>query len=818
MKSVLSEIRFALRLLAKQPGFTIIAALTLALGIGANTAIFSVVNALLLRPLPYPHSENLVLLRERSDTFQSGSVAYANYLDWRAAQKGFTDLALFRRGSANLSSTNGEAVPERVGAARATYNFFEILGLGSKLGRSFVESDDQPGSKKVALITDALWRRRFGRSPSIIGQQILLDGVSREIIGVLSPDIKIPRLAEVYVPLDELRADKGVLNRGNHPGFSALGRLKPGVTLEQASADLDNIARELERRYPEEDTGRRINARILLESAVEDYKRSVWLLFAATACVLLIACANVANLQLSRALARGRELAVRAALGASRWQLTRQLMMESAILVVFGALAGLLFSLWSLDAILALTPASVPRFRETRIDFVVLFFTTAVAVIAGLLVGLWPAIRISRQASLAFDLHEGGGRGSSDGVHRQRVRAILVVSQVALALILLAAAGLTLQSFRNAQNATLGFDPSNILTMNLSLPKVRYDKEEKVAAFNRQLVERLQALPNVAFAAIACNVPFDDTEWDSYFHLTNTPPTPHGKEPSAEVSIVTTDYFKAMGMPILRGRSFGPEDRPDGARSVIIDESFARRFFPGKDPIGQKIDDNQTDKKDAPPLTIVGVVPRTRNEAVGENNTEGLNLVEMYFYDPQYPQEETSLIIRVSSGDPLTLVPAVKREIAALDPDQPVSGISTLAENVKNSLATRRLVVTLLGTFAALALLLASVGLYGVMALSVAQRMRELGIRLALGAARVHIFNLVLTQGLTLIMIGIALGLIGAAAASRALAALLYGIGALDLRAFCVAVICLVGVALIACIVPARRATRVDPIIALRSE
>lgn len=818
MKNFFAELRFAIRVLGKQPGFTAIAALTLALGIGANTAIFSVVNALLLRPLPYPHSENLVLLRESSDLFESGSVSYPNYLDWRAAQRGFTDLALFRRDGANLSGTNGESVPERVGAARVSYNFFQILGVGPKLGRDFMESDDQPKSNKVVLITDGLWQRRFGRSPSAIGERVLLDGVSREIIGVLSPEIRVPRLAEVYIPLDELRGRDNVLRRDNHPGFSALGRLKPGVTLDQAKADMANIARDLERRYPNEDTGRRINARILLESAVADYRQSMWLLFAATACVLLIACANVANLQLSRALARSRELAVRAALGASRWQLVRQLMIESAVLVVVGALAGLLFSLWSLDAILALTPASVPRFRETRIDFMVLAFTTGMAVVAGLLVGLWPALRISRQASLSFDLHEGGGRGSSSGAHRQQVRAMLVIAQVALALILLASAGLTLQSFRNAQQAPLGFDPSSVLSMTISLPKARYGSDEKIEAFNQRLIERVKSIPNVAYAAIGANVPFDDTEWDSYFHITDTPPTPPGKEPSAEVNIVTQDYFSVLRMPILRGRAFGPRDTPGAPKSVIIDESFARRFFPGKDPIGQHIDDNQTDKKDAPPCTVIGIVSRTRNEAAGENNSEKLNMVQQYFYEPQDPQDQNSLLIRVASGDPTALVPAVKREIEAIDPDQPVAAISTMEKNVHDSLATRRLVMTLLGFFAGLALLLSSVGLYGVMALSVAQRMRELGIRLALGAARAHVFRLVLGQGIVLISIGIALGLVGAAAASRALTAVLYGVGALNLVAFAIAVLCLVVVALIACIVPARRATLVDPIIALRAE
>lgn len=818
MANLAGEFRHAARILAKQPGFTAIAALTLALGIGPNTAIFSIVNALLLRPLPYPHSEELCLVRESSQAFESSSVSYPNYLDWRAAQRGFTDLALLRRGGVNLSGTTGEATPERIGCARVTANFLSILGLRPKIGRDFVDADDVPGCKKVALITDALWQRRFGGSPGVIGQDVLIDGVSREIIGVLPETIRFPRLSEIYLPLDDLRAEEGVVRRGNHPGFSALGRLKPGVTLAQASADMDNIAKELERRYPEDDAGRRVTVRILLEAAVADYRQSVWLLFAATACVLLIACANVANLQLSRALARGRELAVRAALGAGRWQLVRQLMVESVVLVFLGVVAGVLLALWSLDGILALTPASVTRFQETRIDFTALAFTVGSAIIAGGVVGLWPALRISRQASIAFDLHEGGGRGSSEGVHRQRIRAVLVVTQVALALILLAAAGLTLKSFWHAQDAPLGFNPDNILSMTLALPKARYDKDEKVDAFNTHLLERVRALPGVASAAIGANVPFDDNEWDSNFHLTGTPAIPPGKEPSAEVNVVSADYFRVMGMPILRGRAFGPEDAPNQPRSVIIDESFARQYFAGKDPIGQKIDDNQTFKKDPPPLTVVGVVPRTRNEAPGENNVEKLHFVQMYFYEPQYPQEENSLLVRSTSGDPLSLIASIKREIQSIDPDQPVSSVSTMEKKVSTSLATRRLVMTLLGSFAGLALLLASVGLYGVMALSVTQRMRELGIRMALGAARGHVFRLVLGQGALLIMVGVGLGLIGAAVAGRALRSLLYGVGALDVPAFAVAVGSLILVAVLACVLPARRATQVDPIICLRAE
>jgi putative ABC transport system permease protein len=814
---VLQDIRYALRMLAKQPAFAAIAVVTLALGIGANTAIFSVVNAVLLRPLPYPAPDRLVLIRERSTTFDSGSVSLPNYLDWRANQRAFADLALFRRGDANLSATGGESEPERIGSARVTYNFLSVLGLPPALGRDFRESDDVPGCKKVALISNGLWKRRFGGWPGVVGQQLMLDGVAREIVGVLQPNVKLPRLAQVYIPVEDLRADKNVLNRGNHPGFSALGRLKTGVRLEQATADLHNIASELERRYPDTNTGRRINAMILLDSAVKDYKHGVSMLLAAVGCVLLIACANVANLQLARALGRDRELAVRAALGASRRQLATQVFVESAILAVLGAVAGVLLSLWGLDAIKAIAPADVTRFQETRLDFTVLVFTGVIAIGAGILVGVWPALRVSRNESLTLALHE-GGRGASDGAQRQRARSGLVVAQVALAVLLLVGAGLTLKSFRNAQNAPLGFDPQNILTATISLPKARYGTDEKITAFNNQFLEHVRALPGVEAVALGSNVPFDDNEWDSYFHLTGTAPTPPGQEPSAEVNSITPDYFRVMRMPNLRGRPFDASDRAGLRRSVIIDESFAARYFAGKDPIGQQIDDNQSDKKDAPPTTVVGVVPRTRNEAPGEDNVEKFHFVQMYYCLEQLPSAGNCLLVRVKSGDPIALVPSIKRELHTLDPDQALSSISTMEKDVAKSLGSRRMMMSLLGAFAAIALLLASVGLYGVMALTVTQRTRELGIRLALGARRTDVFRLVLGQGMILVCTGLAIGLLGALGAGRGLASVLYGVGSWDLPALTIALFALAAVALIACWFPARRATRVDPIIALRSE
>ena len=815
---MLQDFRYAIRMLAKQPAFSAIALLTLALGIGANTAIFSVVNAVLLRPLPYPDPDRLVLIRERTLVFDSGSVSFANYLDWRASQRSFFDLALLRRGDANLSSGNGSDVePERVGSARVTFNFLSVLGVPPALGRDFRESDDVPGCKKVALISDGLWKRRFGGSTAVIGQQIMVDGVSREIVGVLHPNVKLPRLAQIYIPLDDLRADKNVLNRDNHPGFSALGRLKPDVTLQQATANLDNIATELERRYPQTNTGRRVNAMNLLQSAIKDYRNGVSLLLAAVICVLLIACANVANLQMARALARDRELAIRAALGASRGQLARQVIVESTLLALFGAIAGVLLSMWSLDAIKAIAPADVSRFQEARLDFLVLAFTGVIAIGAGMLVGLWPALQISCNSSLTLALHE-GGRGTSDGIQRQRARSALVIAQVALALLLLAGAGLTLKSFRNAQNAPLGFEERNTLTMSISLPKARYDTDEKTAAFNARLIERVRALPGVQAAALGANVPFDDTEWDSWFHLTGTPPSRPGQEPSAEVNVVSSDYFRVLGMPILRGRGFDSTDIANRPKSVIIDESFARRYFPGKDPIGQQIDDNQSEKKDAPPSSVIGVVPRTRNEAPGEDNVEKLNFVQLYYCADQLPSRGNTLLIRVKSGDPFALVSAIKRELHVLDPNQALSSISTMEQGIAKSLGSRRMMMSLLGTFAVLALLLASVGLYGVMALTVTQRTRELGIRLALGARRADVFRLVLSQGMLLVCVGLAIGVLGALGAGRGLQSLLYGVGGFDAPALTLALVLLAIVALIACWFPAHRATRVDPIVALRSE
>jgi putative ABC transport system permease protein len=818
MQTLLHEIRYAFRTLLRSPGFAAIAILALALGIGANTAIFSVVNAVLLRPLPYPEPDRLVMLREKTSTFPNGSVSYPNFLDWRAGQRSFTDLTLTRRETYNFSPVGGGGAPERVGGGRVTFNFATIMGLKPLMGRDFTEQDDLPGAAPVALISERLWKSKFGSSAKVLGQQVMVDGVAREIIGVLPADLRFPRLAEIWVPLAETRKDEGTLRRGSHPGFSVVGRLKPGVTMQQANADLDTIAVELERLYPDTNATRRVRMDLLLDSAVSDYRASLRLLLGAVACVLLIACANVANLQLARALSRGKELAVRAALGASQWQLMRQMLIESILLGIFGAIAGIMLAVWSLDAILALSPARVARFQETRIDLVALFFTGAVALSSGILVGLWPAWRVSKNAALSMALHEDGARGGSGGPRQQRARSALVITQVALAVVLLAGAGLTLKSFWRAQNAPINFDPSNLLTVGISLPDARYAGDEKITAFFNQLLERVRALPGVESAAIGANIPFDEGSWDSSFHITGTPEIPPGQEPSAEINIVSPDYFRVMGMPILRGRSFGAEEVAGRPRSIVIDETLAQKYFAGQDPIGRSIDDNQTLVENAPPTTIVGVVARTRNEAPGENNLESLKFHQMYFCSTQYALRGNTLIVRVKAGDPLALVPAIKREVQALDPDQPVGTAGTMEKNIAGSLSARRLTMSLLAAFAGLALVLASVGIYGVMALSTTQRTRELGIRFALGASRGDVLRLVLGQGISLIAIGLVAGLAGAFAASRALNSLLYGVGTLDAAALFGALATLAAVAFIACYLPARRASQVNPIEALRTE
>jgi putative ABC transport system permease protein len=814
LHSFWQDLRFAVRVLAKSPGYTCIAVLVLALGIGANTAMFSVIDAVLLRPLPYPQSDRLVVVNEHMSAFEAASVSYPNYLDWRAAQHSCTDLALGRRASYNVSFPGaGSMPPERIPSADVTANFLPVLGMPPELGRNFTTAEDTPGGPKSVMLGDALWRRRFGGDPHALGQRIVVDGVAREIVGVVPAGVQYPRSAEMFLPMGDLRQDPTLTDRGNHVGFVVLGRLRPGISLALASQDLNGIARELTRRYPNTNTGRSVTVRPLLTAMVGDYSQSLLLLLGAVGCVLLIACANVANLQLARSAGRQKELAVRTALGAGRWRLMRQMLTESAVLGVLGGLLALLVALWATDAIIALSPRGVLRFHQTQLDFSALGFTAAIALGTGLLVGIWPAWRMSGLAAMATALHDGSARG---GAGQLRTRAVLVITQVALALVLLAGAGLALKSFWRARNEPLGFQPAGILMMSISLPETRYPKE-KVAPFYDRLLDRVRALPGVVSAATGNNVPFDENEWDSDFHLTGTPVYPPGQEPEAEYNSVTPDYFKTVGIPLLRGREFNRSDVAGQPGSVIIDETLARRYFPGQDPIGRHIDDNQSRDKNPPPLTVVGVVGHTLNEAPGSNPAFA-RMVQAHLCARQMNETDTMLMIRVASGDPLRLAEPIRREVVAIDPDLPVADVNTMEGNISASLAPRRLTMVLLGTFAALALALASIGLYGVMALSVAQRTREMGIRLALGAQRSTVLRLIMRQGATLVGIGLLAGLVTALAATRLLTSLVYGVSDNDPVTLGIVTVVLAIAGLLACWLPALRATRVDPIVALRNE
>ena len=530
----------------------------------------------------------------------------------------------------------------------------------------------------------------------------------------------------------------------------------------------------------------------------------------------MIACANVANLQLARSSARQKELAVRAALGARRGRLMGQMLTESAVLGVLGGALALLLALWAMDAIIALSPAKAPRFHETHLDLAALAFTTVVAIGTGLLVGVFPAWRVSGMAAMATALHEGSARGGSGGAAQQRTRALLVVAQVALAMVLLACAGLTLKSFYRAQSEPLGFGRDGLLLMSISLPPAKYP-DAKIAPFYTQLLDRLRVLPGVTNVAVGNNLPFNESEWDSDFHITGTPPNLPGKEPEAQINYVSSGYFKTMGIPLLQGRDFDARDLPGQPRSVIIDDLFARTWFPGQDPIGKLLDDNQTLAKDPPPMTIIGVVGRVTHDAPGSDPTIArMGLITLCAL--QCNQNEVVLLIRVASGDPLRLADPVRSAVLAIDPELPVADISTMDANISASLAPQRLTMVLLGTFAVLALVLASVGLYGVMALSVTQRTRELGIRLALGAQRSAVMGLVMRQGAMLVGIGLVIGLVGALASGRLLASFLAGVGGSDPATLGIVALVLAAAALLACWLPALRATRVDPMVALRNE
>ena len=805
----MNDLRFALRQLRKSPGFTLIAVLTLALGIGANTAIFSVIYAVLLQPLPYPEADRLTILTETDSNQPQISVSFPDYVDWRRDNTVFEHLAISRRESFNLSGLENRA-PEQISGGLVTANFFKVIGLNPQLGRTFTEEEDRVGGPMLCVISDRLWQRVFSRDPNVLGRAVNFGNQPYTVIGVMPPQMFSPRTVEVWFPIMRRTDHPTWQTRDNHPGLFGWGRLKEGVTVEKALAQMKEIAARLSKQYPDSNTSVSVTVTPLLENQVGDYRTSLGLLLGAVALVLLIACANLANLLAARGAARAQEFAVRAAVGASRWQIIRQLLMESFVLALVGGGLGLCLAAWGRDVLVALSPPGVPRFQDLSLNGWVLLFSLALSFVTSVLFGLWPAWHTSR-ADIQLAL-KSGGHGSSDPPGARRSRDLLVVAEVALTLILLSTAALVLKSFANARNLGLGFDPHLLLSARVDLPEPSYSDEKKVLNFAEALMAKLSALPGVQNVALASNPPLM-TGWQTSFVPEGAPEPDPGKAPSAEMAVVTPGYFQTMKTPLLRGRAFEARDTKDVEPVMIVDQLLAERFFPGQEAVGKRIRMHTGEKGAKEYRTIVGVVPHLKVYGFEEVAV----LPQAYL-----PMDQTALDwsggFASHRARAEILEKPVRDIVASLDPAQPAFEFKTMQERVEETWATPKLMSFLLVCFAVLALTLAVVGLYGVMAFNGLRRMREIGVRLALGAMPAQIRMMMLKQGMRLLGAGLLLGFAGAFALSRVIRSVLFGVSANDPLIYGAVTLVLLGAAFFACWIPARRASRVNPMITLRAE
>jgi putative ABC transport system permease protein len=801
METWLKDIRYGTRMLARNPAFTIVAVIALALGIGANAAIFSVVNAVLLRPLPFAEPDRLMMLREtKLPQFPEFSVSPANFIDWQKQNTVFERMAAVQNAAYNLI---GVGEPERLQGLRVSDGFFAMLGAKPAMGRDFLSEEDQPGHNQVVIISHGLWQRRFGGDPNILNQAITLNGQSYTVIGIMPSDFRFGRAADLWTPT-AFTADQAQAHGAHY--VSVIGRLKPHVTVEQARAEMIAIAARLAEQYPDQLAGWSVKVEPMLDYTVRSIKLALYVLLGAVGFVLLIACANVANLLLARAASRQKEIAVRTALGASRWRIVRQLMTESVLLAIVGGAIGLLLAVWGKDILLSLAPEDLPRVRDASLDRWVLMFTAGITLLTGLFFGLVPALQASKP-NLNETLKD-AGRGSTEGGHRHLIRSLLVVFEVAIALVLLVGAGLLMKSFLRLQNVNPGFNPDNALTAKIALPGKKYKEPDQQTAFYNQLLEKVSQLPGVTAAGASVVLPLDD-DFVLGFEIEGRPPQPADQDQSTNYYAVTPGYFNAMGIPLRQGRLFDEHDRKDATRVIIINEAMARQLFPDENPIGKRIHVTMGEKLYR---EVVGVVGDVKQYGLDQKTP-----FETYEPFAQEPFSSMSLVVR-ATGDPATLSNAIRSEVLSIDKDQPVSSIKPLAELVRSSIAQQRFAMLLLGVFAGVAMLLAVVGIYGVMSYSVTQRTHEIGIRMALGASPSNVLRLVVGHGLLLTLIGVALGLGVALLVTKVMASLLFGVSATDLMTFAIFSAALTFVALVACLVPARRALKVDPMIALRYE
>lgn len=808
MSTLFQDIRYAFRLLGKNPAFTAIAILTLALGIGANTAIFTVVNAVLLRPLGFRQPARLVIVAEKS-SFPVISTSYENYQDWRDQSHSFESLEATRGATIALT---GAGEPERLNSRYATAGLFSLLGVTAQLGRTFLAEEDRAGGSPVVLLSYALWQRRFGGSQEILGKPVTLDTQPYTVVGVLPRGFELLQPADVFLPFvpwaKTLPAD-----RNWHPGIIAIGRLKPGVTRAEARTEMIGITKRLEQQYPDYNTGTSADVVGLQEQMVQNVRPALLLLLGAVSAVLLIACVNVANLLLSRAASRGREVAIRTSMGASRGRLVRQLLTESVLLSMVGGMLGLLLAWAALGPLLKLSAGSVPAAFSVSLDRSVLLFTIGVAVVTGLVFGIVPALRTA-----GLDLREAlneGSRGSTTGPGHHRIRGVLVAAEIAMAMLLLVGAGLLLRSFARLQDVPPGFQPDHLLAADIPLSVTAYAKPEQRYEFYDRLVERAKALPGVRSAAAASFLPVSGGGGLIHFNITGRPPKSPHDFTAAGYRTMTPNYFETLGVPLLQGRLLTPGDTEKAPAVVVINSAMAHTFFPNENPLGKHMQLGALPEKEVPTMEVVGVVGDV---------LQGLGVdakAEMYLpyrqADQLLPVFQMSVILRTAM-EPLAASSALRSALAEIDPDQPLVNVRSMEQNIQTSVAQPRFRTWLIGIFAALALVLAAVGVYGVMSYSVTQRISEIGIRVTMGAQPVDILRIIVGEGLRLALIGVSVGLIGALLLSRVLRSFVFGVSTSDPVTFAGVAVILTLVGAAASYFPARRATRVDPLVALRYE
>ena len=812
-ETLIQDIRYGARMLVKHKAFTSIAVITLALGIGANTAIFSVVNELLLRPLPYRDAERVVTVWEVTpEGRHQNTTSRANFRAWREQASSFQYLAAFTDQRLNLTGTGD---PEELSVQFATPEFFKVLGVDPILGRTLLPEDDKGGRYPVAVLSYGLWQRRFGGQSNMVGQSITLNGVKFTVIGVMPPSFQFHikhrsgtgRPAELWTVLP-MPVGEGANDRGRFLG--AVARLKDGVSVDQAAAELRTIHARLSEEVPQFNKNYTAEVIPLREQFFGNVRRPLWLMLGAVGFVLLIACANVANLLLSLATSREKEIAVRAALGARRARIVRQLLTESLLLALLGSVLGLFFAWAGIKALVAISPRDLVSLQTVGLNLTVLAWTLGVSMLTGIIFGLAPAFHISR-LNLNDSLKDGGKSESGQASGSRRLRSALVVSEIALAVVLLASAGLLIRSFVRLQQVDRGFNTDNVLTMVIRLPEARYAEDPQIVNFFSQTLERVRQLPSVRSAGIVNFLPlYGGLGSNTGFKILGQPVPPPGQEPSTDVRVADSGYFGTLGIPLLRGRNFSDREQREAKHVILINEALARKHFPNQDPIGQQLDVMMFEKPT--PAEIIGVVGNVRYDSLIDEAPPAV-----YFQHPDLAYPFMTLVVR-TDGDPTAITPAIQREIRSLDANQPLSDVRTMNEVMSEWVARSRFNTLLLGLFAGLATLLSAVGIFGVMNYSVALRTRELGLRLAVGAQPRQVLLLVLKQGLALTIVGVVLGLVGAFGLTRLLSGLLFGVGTVDLTTFASISLLLVIVSLLACYLPARRAMRIDPLSALRYE